>query len=252
MNRYSHLRVLALVSLVPICMCRGIWAQNQPPGDSAKSDKVPIARLSEGTISGNTYHNSDLGLSYEFPSGWSISDRKTQQQAISNSYQFVWTEDIPREKMQHGTQCARSLLFVSKYPELMRANEFNAFAILIAADPRCIPGASVPASIKDQQAIQRIATNVGAYFKTSGLNSLDSGRIQAFDWGGRVAFELRQRFRVTTQASGTITSMEVITSTLVMPFGQFWTMCMSVGADDTQMKALRATKIFFDPLGQLQ
>jgi hypothetical protein len=245
MNKNLSLQAAALTCAVLLCVSIGPSADAQASANSTEADST-IAQISDGAISGSVYHNPDLGLAYQFPSGWSISDQKIQQQAISDSYQFVWTEEVPRKRTPQSSQCAKSLLLASKFPEFMRTNEFNSFVLLIAADPKCMPGAAFPTSTKDYKAADYIATHLGTYFKTVGLDSLDRGRIQTFDWAGRVAFEVRQRFRVTTHGTGTMTVKELLASTLVVPAGRYWAMLMFVAADDTQLSKLKATKIFFD------
>lgn len=235
--------VVFLVFLHLPSKCLG---QNQTLSPTSAVPQSTIGQLSDGTILKNLYHNTQLGFQYEFPSGWVVSDQKVQQQAIADAYQFVWTEDILRKQKPQNSQCAKALLFVSKYPELMRTSEFNPFALMIAADPECIPGATFPTNTKDQSAIQRIALNLGAYFKTVGINSLEPGRVQAFQWAGRVVFQVHQRFRVNTHGAATMAVQEVVTSTLVVPTGRYWVMSMFVAGDDSQLHQLLATKFLFD------
>jgi hypothetical protein len=176
------LRFMALAIL--LCSYLAVHAHSQSSANlSALDDRV--ARLGDGTISGNAYHNAELGFRYQFPSGWIVNDKATQERAVAAGYQFVWADDpsAKREgKVAH--QCTKDLLFVTQYPEEMRSNGFNPLAFLIAADPKCVPGVAFPSSVKDHEAIQRIANQLGVFFKTSSVTSRSPSRIRAFDNAG--------------------------------------------------------------------
>jgi len=206
-----------------------------------------MAQLKDGSVAENVYRNQDLGFQYEFPRGWSISDKKIQLQAISWGDQFVWGDDLSPKKELGSKRCAKTLLFVSKYPEQMHVNYFNPFALVIAADPQCMAGTSFPSTVKDRDSIQRIALHLDVYFKTTSITPLEPSRIRPFDWGGHVVFETAGRFRVTTHMLATTTTKEILTSTLVMSAGKYWVMCMFVGGDDAQLNLLKSTKVFFVP-----
>ena len=209
-----------------------------------------MAQLKDGSVSGNVYRNEDLGFQYEFPRGWNISDKKIQLQEISWGNQFVWGDDLSPKQELESKRCAKTLLFVSKYPEQMHVNYFNPFALLIAADPRCVAGTSFPSSVKDRDSVQRIASHLDVYFKTTSIRPLEPSRIKPFDWGGHIVFETACRFRVTTHGAATTTTQEILTSTLVMSAGKYWVMCMFVGGDDEQLNKLKSTKIFFIPTAE--
>lgn len=211
----------------------------QPPG---------IAQVSSGTVSGNVYHNPDLGLRYEFPKGWAVNDEKTERRTIADQNQFVWTKDIsPRRSSEKGRQCAKSLLFVTKHPEGMKTNDFNPFVFVIAADPQCITGSSSPRDTKDQETIERIAAQLGVYFETVSIKELEQppAKVHAFENSGRVIVERDARYLVTYVTSD-IPYAEVSTITRVIPGGKYWTIFMFGGGDDAQLAWLKATKITFD------
>ncbi len=41
-----------------------------------------IENLNPGTIRGNTYTNEEVGFSYEFPAGWVVTDKATQERLM--------------------------------------------------------------------------------------------------------------------------------------------------------------------------
>ncbi len=207
-----------------------------------------IAQLSDGTTSGNMYHNAELGFRYQFPKSWIVNDRATQDRAVAARRQFVWGDYISAKREREAEpQCTQDLLFVTRYPEEMRLNQFNPFAFLIAADPKCAPGVTFPKTVKDNEAIQRIASALGVYFKTADVTSRSSTRIRAFNNDGRVMLEISQSFSITTREPGRTTFFHNIrSSVLLMQASEYWVMLMFASDDDVQLEKLRATKIFLD------
>ena len=244
-NRREWRNVLRLTPLL-LLSC-GIYTYGQAPAPNT-AQPAGIAQVSSGTVSGNVYHNPDLGLRYEFPKGWAVNDEKTERRTIADQSQFVWAKDIsPRRSSEKGRQCAKSLLFVTKYPEEMKTNDFNPFVFVIAADPQCITASSSPRDAKDQETIQRIAAQLGVYFETVNIKELKQppAKVHAFENSGRVIVERDARYLVTWVSSD-IPYAEVSTSTEVIPGGKYWTIFMFGGGDDAQLAWLKATKITFD------
>jgi hypothetical protein len=220
--------------------------QSDSPNPNAYEDKG-IAALSDGTISGNTYQNPDLGVRYEFPSGWSANDLAAQRQAIADTRQVVWTDDSdPRHKHKAERQCTKELLMVTQYPEEMRVNDFNPFVLMIAADPKCAPGVTFPSTVKDREPMDRIITHLTTYFRTAAVSSKSPAQIHAYDNAGQVILEVSQRLRIDTHQPGTYTVQDIHTSVFLAQVDKYWLMWMFVGSDDGQLARLRATKIFFD------
>ncbi len=243
-DRREWRNVLRLAPLL-LLSC-GIYTYGQAPAPNT-TQPAGVAQVSSGTVSGNVYHNPDLGLRYEFPKGWAVNDEKAERRTIADQSQFVWAKDIsPRRSSEKGLQCAKSLLFVTKYPEEMKTNDFNPFVFVIAADPQCIT-ASSPRDTKDQEAIERIAAQVGVYFETVNIKELKQppAKVHAFENSGRVIVERDARYLVTWVSSD-IPYAEVSTSTEVIPGGKYWTIFMFGGGDDAQLAWLKATKITFD------
>jgi hypothetical protein len=220
--------------------------QSASPNPNASEDKG-IAALSDGTISGTTYQNPDLGIRYEIPSGWSANDLATQRQAIADTRQVVWTDDLdPRHKHKAARQCTKDLLMVTQYPEAMRVNDFNPFVLMIAADPKCSPGVTFPSTVKDRQAMDRIISQLATYFRTAAVSSKSPAEIRAYDNAGQVILEVSQRLRIDRHEPGTYTVQDIHTSVFLAQVDKYWLMWMFVGSDDGQLARLRATKIFFD------
>jgi hypothetical protein len=128
----------------------------------------------------------------------------------------------------------------------MRLNGFNPLAFLIAADPKCTPGISFPRTVKDHEAIQRVASHLGTYFKTLHIISNGPTRIRSFDNGGRVMLEISQSFRFFIDEPGNGSIQKASTSAVVMQVRDYWVMWMFMGDSDSQLDLLKASKIYFD------
>lgn len=237
---------LYLFSLFPgFTLAQSVQAVFNSPENNA------LAKLSSGTISGNVYSNSELGIRYEFPRGWTADDMPAQQRAISEGRQLIWVDDSdPTLKHKRKTrQCAKDLLLVTQYPEGMLVNEFNPLVQMIAADPLCAPEATFPAKVEDQRSIQQVASQVGMYFKTASVRSRSASQIRAYNNGGHVILEVSQRLTIYNHQPGVDTIQEVQTSVFIAQAGKYWLMWMLAGGDDGQLARLRASKIVFNVNG---
>jgi hypothetical protein len=243
-----HVKLLFEIFVILLCSYVAIDSYGQSPSPTSNpAETGRIAGVSDGTISGNMYHNAELGFRYEFPAGWSVSDKATQAKAIAAEHQFVWADDTSaRREANVARQCSKSLLFLTRYPEEMRLNEFNSLALLIVADPNCLGGGSFPSTVKDQAAIQQIASHLGIYFKTSTITSLGTPRVHAFENAGRVMLEVSERFSIYRHEPGTTTFQSIRSSVMIMKAEKYWVMWMFASADDVRLEKLRATKIFFE------
>jgi hypothetical protein len=244
----THVGFRFCVFTTLLISCLGVHALGQ--SSSPRSDNVGsggIAQLEDGTISGDMYHNAELGFRYEFPHGWVVNDKATQEKAIAAGHQFVWGDDTSAKREHKATrQCMKSLLFVTRYPQEMRSIGFNPQVFLIAADPKCAPGVNFPSTVKDREAIQRIASQLGIYFKTPAIMSKNPARIRAFENDGRVMLEISQSFISSTHELGTSTIRDFSSSALLMQARDYWIMWMFMADGEIQLDQLRATKIFFD------
>jgi|HubBroStandDraft_6_1064221.scaffolds.fasta_scaffold391880_2 hypothetical protein len=244
----THVKLLFGIFVVLLSSCFAIDSYGQSPSPTSNPAETRlIADVSDGTISGNMYHNAELGFRYEFPVGWSVSDKAVQAKAVVAGYQFVWADDTSaRREANAARQCSKSLLLATKYPEEMHVNEVNSLALLIAADPNCLAGASFPRTVKDQAAIQQIANHLGTYFKTSTTTSQGPIQIRAFENAGRIMLEVSERFSINRHEPGTTTVQHIRSSVLIMKAEKYWVMWMFASGDDGQLEKLRGTKMFFD------
>lgn len=240
-------RVVVAVGALLISLALQLEAFGQSSAPDAKTEN-DITRISDGQVSGNVYRNQELGLRYEFPSGWIVNDKATQAKAIADQRQFVWADDNRGTGGGNPTPCSKGLLLLTRRPEGMLADGFNSLGFLIAANPRCLPGVAFPTTVKDHDAIEKIGSNLGIYFKAQEGTVASPGRVRAFDVGGRIMLEVSQTFQINSHRPGNAIYQSVNSSVLIMQSGDYWIMLMCVTADAPDMQKLRTSKIFFDPV----
>jgi hypothetical protein len=231
-----------ILSLRPFAFLLCIWV-TVPEAHIAGQ----ITPLDAGTISGNSYHNSELGFRYQFPSDWVVNETAAQEREIKVGHQIAW-EDATSTKLGKDvrSRCARNLLFVTQHPAAMQMNGFNSSVFLIAVDPKCVPGVSFPTSVKDHEAIQRIAKQVVNHLKMSTVTDKGPVQLRAFDNAGRVMVQISQAFDIFISEPAGSTTQNIHTSILLMQAGQYWVLWRFATDTDYNLKKLEATKVFFD------
>jgi hypothetical protein len=142
--------------------------------------------------------------------------------------------------------CSKDLVFVSRFKEEMRPNGSNSIAFLIAADPKCLPGAKYPGNVKDREAVQRIAAHLGVYFKVAASTSTTDSKVRAFENGGRVMLEVSQPWTLQTHGPATSTVDNLESSIWITNAGKYWVMLLFASGDTADLATLRKSKIFFD------
>jgi hypothetical protein len=207
------------------------------PGDPKDSH---VAQISAGDISGNTYHNADLGLRYEFPAGWNVSP-----EATTPEHQYGWKDD-PTGKST-ANPCSRRLVFVTKHHEGMTTLiGLDPMAVVVAVDPACLPNATFPQSPNDQKATRRVADQVLDHIQTPRLAWKSASKVHPFEYAGRVIIELSQSFTIAIREPGGGGLQRVISSVAVAPVGKYWVVWIFVAANDADLGVLKGSRIFFD------
>jgi hypothetical protein len=228
-------RVNFRYGIVTLLLCSSFAAPQLPA-------KGRILQLSQGTISGKRYANSELGFGYQLPDGWSVNEQETVV-----AHRFAWVDE-PSAKTQTAlpSQCSKRLLFVTKHPEGMRLNSFDPMALLIAVDPNCFPAIPYPKSPADRETAQRSASQILSHLQTPGSVVRAPARVRVFDNGGRVMLEVSRPLSISTNEATLTTLQNVNRSVLMMPAGGYWVIWIFVSGEDAEMDRLKATKIFFD------
>ena len=101
-----------------------------------------VSQLSPGTLSGNTYTNDAVGVSYEVPQGWTSTPDPSGPARID-----------PRHPESPMNQCTKVLLRLAAAGAV--EGRFNSFGTLLAMDPNCFSHPTFPRTL-DKKAINKV------------------------------------------------------------------------------------------------
>src|ERR1700691_869127 len=140
-----------------------------------------IAQLDRGVVSEDLYTNEALGLSYQYPKGWVVADKATQEKVIEAGHQAAWGNN-PAAAIEHGAaqRCTRNLLWVNKYPAGTKTEAVNPLIAMIAADPGCSHDFRFPTSIDDKEGIEAAARQVSGWLAEAPFLSGGHRSVSAF------------------------------------------------------------------------
>lgn len=219
--------VLASLSLVAVN-----WAQSPQP---AGKDLVHVG---PGHVSGNTYSNDDLGFSYEFPAGWEVSDKATQQQTIEAGHQAAYGDD-PEAAREHETamKCLRILLWAKKPGQAKSQEALNPATIVLAFAPSCFPGVKFPTSSNDREGIKNAVEFLRGAFNDSPLISEGEQKVSTVTMQNHLFLDVS----VSTQVEST----RVYASLLLTPVKDYWLVWMLKSNTDSDLRELKRLKVKF-------
>ena len=215
---------------------------------SANSATVPssnrIAQLNPGVVSGNTYTNDALGFAYEFPSGWVVNDKATQDKTMEAGHQFAWGNS-PSATREHEAfqQCARVLLFVTKYPEGANTEQLNPLVSVIAADSACFPGAHFPTSVEDRDAIKQAGQQVIQSFAGTRFPAQWQNSVNAFTFQGHLMLDISGSF--TANSPSRNAPLNVFISFVFTETKGYWVAWGFESGSQAELQELKKTKIGF-------
>jgi hypothetical protein len=145
------------------------------------SPKSKLSQLPDGTLSGDIYSNSALGLRYEVPPGWIATANPTDPVNIDSR-----APDAPIN------QCSKVLLSLHapKQDPEQDKSQFHSTITLFAIDPRCFPGAKFPKSLKDRKQVREFARKIVNSFSHTAFISRNGADIDADIQNGKLAIWL--------------------------------------------------------------
>jgi hypothetical protein len=216
------------------------------PNTAAVPSSNRIGQLNPGVVSGNTYKNDALGLAYQFPSGWVVNDKTTQDKVMDAGHQFAWGNS-PSAAREHEVmqQCTRDLLFVTKYPEGMKTEELNPLIVVFAADSACFPGVHFPTSIDDRDAIKQVAQQFLRSFAGTPFVSKGQKSVNAFIVQGHLMLDVSGSF--TVKPPGRNTPLDIFTSFDFTIAKDYWVAWGFMSGSQSGLQELKDTKIAFAP-----
>lgn len=203
-----------------------------------------IGNLSPGVVKGNTYLNDALGIDYQFPDGWVVNDKATQDKVIETGHQFAWGNS-PSAAREHEAfqQCARVLLFTTQYPEGTKTEEVNPLIVLMAFDPECSPGARFPTSIDERDAIKQVAQQIVRSFAGTPFIPKGKTSVNAFVVQGHLMLDFSGDF--TVSAPGRNVPQNIFTSFVFAEAKDYWVAWGFMSGSQSGLQELKNTKIAF-------
>ncbi len=160
------MRNLAIAVLVSLCVLEAVGQQ---------STKIQLLQIPNGTLSGNTYTNNALGLSYQIPDGWK-GDPETKGKPID------W-----RGPDKIANRCSRVLLWLTPVSEI--EGRFNPVAAVFVTDPVCLGVGAFPESVEQTKEINNVAKKMGDSFNYTPFMSPYGNAIHPFSSQGRVVIQ---------------------------------------------------------------
>jgi hypothetical protein len=168
-----------------------------PEGPTAPPE-LPEWKLESGTVTGNVYANSDLGLEFQFPDRWVAADHSTVEKVLEAGHQEVYGGDANAAKEHKlATQCVRDLLYVTKDP-VGEGNkpDLNPMIMVMALNPVC-GKIDFPKSLDDREAIRRIADQVVEQISLAPAVKASDQKTRAFVVQGHVMIEITGDSKLT-------------------------------------------------------
>jgi hypothetical protein len=141
-----------------------------------QSTKIQLLQIPNGMLSGNTYTNDALGLSYQVPDGWK-GDPDPKDEPID------W-----RGPHKVANRCSRVLLWATPVSKI--EGRFNPTATVFVTDPACLGIAAFPESVEQVEEINKVAKKMGDSFNYTPFMSPYGNAVHQFSSHGRVVIQV--------------------------------------------------------------
>jgi hypothetical protein len=203
--------------------------------------------LELGAVSGNTFTNDTLGFSFQFPAGWVLADKATEENVVEAGHQFAWGND-PTAAREHevAERCGKVLLWATKYPEGTQTGGINPLIVIFALDSSCFPGAEFPKSAEETDGIRQVATQISRSLSGTPFFGKGKNSIRAFTLQNRLFLDLSSAFQV--EAPTRKQPLDVFTSVILTQARDYWVMWMFMNGSQSGLAELRSeVRIAFAP-----
>jgi hypothetical protein len=206
-----------------------------------------IAQLNPGIVSANTYTNNTLGFSFQFPAGWIVADKATQDKVVEAGHQFAYGND-PAAAREHevATECGRILLSTTQYPEGTRTDGVNPLVGIMAFDSDCLPGMHLPSSINDQQVLRQLGMQMSRALSRTPFFGKGQNTLRAFMLQNRMMLDLSSEFKA--DIPNTKQPLDVFTSVIFTEDNNYWIAWLFMHGSQSGLDDLRKNiQIAFAP-----
>ncbi len=196
-----------------------------------------ISLLANGNLSGSTYSNDAVGVTYEIPAEWAATSDPKGAPALD-----------PKPDVR-ANRCTKVLLWM-KAPGGVEGR-FNSIAALLAIDPQCISGPEFPQAVTDTDKIIKVADKIIKYYKNApffspyGVKILATrtpeepqGRVTILLLGGAIVNAIEGRRAATKEP------LKVNTSFAVAESKGYW-VAWAYLADDPSAELLKKVSVRF-------
>jgi hypothetical protein len=192
-----------------------------------------IAKVPDGSITGKTYQNSALDLSFRLQDGWTMAPIQMDAMQFAPDR----ASDDPVNK------CSRAL-FSSEPPHPATLNPFRPRAIVFIFDPKCFPGPSFPRSTTDHAAVGAFARRIVHAFVHSPYIPPTGADFGGFDSGGRVFVTINAETNVASAEDSPAQGATVHVNTMLMLTESkgYW-LVMAERVDDESKKIMQAGSV---------
>jgi hypothetical protein len=141
--------------------------------------------MDAGKVQGNVYRNAQIGLSYEFPKGWSIQPQGAIEPAITRYREKVTGEPVMGPRERDVVKACRRTLF-SAWKTMPGADgevPYDEFGeVTLSAMPlECFPNLHFPDNSQDADAVRRFLLG----FSYSQPLQRDMNDARTFEAGGK-------------------------------------------------------------------
>jgi hypothetical protein len=197
-----------------------------------------IGQLKLGVVSGNTYTNDTLGFSFQFPSGWVVADKATQDKVVEAGHRVMYGNDSAAAREHEIAQeCSRILLSATQYPEGTKTDEVNPLIAIMAFDSACLPGVHLPNSTSDGDAIRQLGVNITRSLSGTPFIGKGQNTIRAFMLQDRIMLDLSSGFKVNVPTREQ--PLDVFTSIIFTENNDYWVMWLFMIGSQSELDELR-------------
>jgi hypothetical protein len=220
-----------------------------PSGSSSGVVPKPngrIKELSPGTIAGSNYTNTALGFSYQFPDGWFLADKATQEKVTQAGHEAAWGNDAGAAREHEAAQnCMKVLLWANKfqYQEGTHTEDVNPLIVVFAADPDCFPGTEFPTSSDDHEGAKNIAQAIVRSFQRTPLMGRGNMKLGTFTIQGHLFLDVSGMSQVNVP--GRSAPVELYNSMVFTSSNEFWIVWAFSSGSEAGLHELKRTRIVF-------
>jgi hypothetical protein len=213
-------------------------------GRAVPQPSARIKDLSAGTVSGNNYTNASLGLSYQFPAGWYVADKATQEKVIEAGHEAVWGKRPEAAREHEAAQnCMKVLLWANKHPEGTRTDDDNPLIVVSAADPDCFPDIKVPTSSIDEETVGQVAQALVRSFQATPLMGQGSMKVGTLTAQGHLFLEVSGVSQMNVPGHPGL--VEAHNSIVITTANNFWVIWVFSSGSEAGLQELKNTNITF-------